>query len=277
MCKCSTACDCAESVTTISTGTDGLDGNNAYTLLTSYFTQPIIGGLVTIQVSTNNQNIGSWGAIGQYIYIENGGYYIVSSSTATTMIIQNTGVSGNAAPGTTIATNSKVSPAGSPGIQGINGNDGKYILYNYSNNTGIGTTADLIETILASYILPANTLSVDYDEIEVDAYVLYINPDSILMRFKIAGVTLFSEPYFNDSASTIRLNFKLVRLGSSSQFFISQGLAQASTIPGIINQDSPATIDLTINNLIEFTGTNLDTGVANQLTLKKFTVYKNSQ
>ena len=75
--------------------------------------QPAIAGNVTIPVANS-----LWIGVGQIIYVENGGYYSVTSvPNSVTVQIQNLGYTGNAAPGTSIGA-SKVSPGGIKGADG---------------------------------------------------------------------------------------------------------------------------------------------------------------
>jgi len=94
------------------------DGLNSFTKTTAVFIQPAVNGNVTINVSELGQFTGSWGATGQIIFIEFGGYYRVVSSTNNTITITNLGYTGNLASGGNIPVNSKVSPSGIKGLDG---------------------------------------------------------------------------------------------------------------------------------------------------------------
>lgn len=110
-------------------GTNGADGFDAFTILTAPFSQPPVDTTRIIAVSNAGQYTGIWGATGQTIYIESGGYYTVVSSTATAMTIvygsefatANQALTGVGSP---VANGGKVSPAGSIGLQGIPGTNG---------------------------------------------------------------------------------------------------------------------------------------------------------
>lgn len=112
-------------------GTNGINGV-AYTNLAAPFTQPAIGGLVTITVGTT-----SWMSLGEPIYINGGGVYFVASNplSATQIIIRNpgasdgfaAGVTGNAAAGVTVSIDgfaAQVTPSGRPGEKGDDGTPG---------------------------------------------------------------------------------------------------------------------------------------------------------
>jgi hypothetical protein len=63
--------------------------------------------------------ISTWATPGQVVYVQNGGYYTVSSvPDATHVVLTNLGYTGNAAPAVVIATSQKVGPGGLKGIDG---------------------------------------------------------------------------------------------------------------------------------------------------------------
>lgn len=86
-------------------------GSSATTTITSGFTQPAVNSTVTINVGDSASfPLGSW------VYIDGGGVYQVTSVVGPTQLeINNEGVTGNAAPSTTIASGALVSFSGSPG------------------------------------------------------------------------------------------------------------------------------------------------------------------
>ena len=116
------------------TGAPGINGINgvAYTNLAAPFTQPAIGGLVTITVGTT-----AWMSLGEPIYINGGGVYFVASNalSPTQIIIRNpgaadnfsSGVPGNTTAGVTVSIdgfNAQVTPSGRPGEKGDQGAPG---------------------------------------------------------------------------------------------------------------------------------------------------------
>jgi hypothetical protein len=101
-------------------GLVGQAGADSFTTTTASFTQPTSGSTVTVTVANT-----SWIAQGQNLFIPGAGYYSVSVVTdATHVVLTNSGVAGSASAGTTIASGSKVSPAGAQGQQGIQGVQG---------------------------------------------------------------------------------------------------------------------------------------------------------
>lgn len=100
-----------------SNGAAGTNGTNAFTATTADFTQPAELATVNIEVGTS-----LWAAIGQNVFVEGGGYYVVTAVPDSTHItIRNLEDSStgaypdNTAPASNIAFPKDVSPAG---IQG---------------------------------------------------------------------------------------------------------------------------------------------------------------
>jgi len=101
------------------TGATGPNGINAYSLLTSGYTQPAIGGLISVQVPS-----AYWLQVGQYVFIPSGGYYTVASGTVPTFVLQNLGYSGiNIPVGSTVSA-AFISPGGIAGATGVTGAQG---------------------------------------------------------------------------------------------------------------------------------------------------------
>jgi len=89
-------------------------GLSAYSQTTASFVQPAVGSTVTVSL-LNSQ----WLAVGQNIFIETGGDYIVSSlPSSTTATLTNSGATINAAPATSIPTSSTVASSGATGQTG---------------------------------------------------------------------------------------------------------------------------------------------------------------
>ena len=90
-------------------------GQGAYTTLTSSFVQPVVNNNVNVAVVNSN-----WMSVGMTIYIQSGGYYIVTAvPNPQNITVTNPGYSGNVAPGATVLNNSQVSPGGIVGPAGV--------------------------------------------------------------------------------------------------------------------------------------------------------------
>ncbi|MBX9636676.1 MAG: hypothetical protein K2Q45_03905, partial [Nitrosomonas sp.] len=98
-------------------GTNG----NSYSMTITSFIQPNCQQSVMISVQST-----AWMAVGQVIFVQGGGYYVVMTINDPMMVtIINTCNDGNAAPGSTIATQPvSVVPAGQQGPIGPTGADG---------------------------------------------------------------------------------------------------------------------------------------------------------
>jgi hypothetical protein len=88
-------------------GTNGANGVNAYTTTTASFAQPAVNSSVNITVANS-----SWIAVGQYIYIQATGYYLVNTVPTSTSINATLKIY-ETAPASTITSNKKVTPSGS--------------------------------------------------------------------------------------------------------------------------------------------------------------------
>jgi len=88
----------------------GPAGENAFSLTTLAFTQPAVGANVVVTLTHDG-----WVVVGQTVFIEGGGFYIVASISGLAVTLTNTGDTGNAVPGIVVGANAKVSPAGVPG------------------------------------------------------------------------------------------------------------------------------------------------------------------
>lgn len=95
-------------------GADGNDGVNAFTETTDAFDQPAVSGNVTVDVADS-----TWMAVGQIVFIENGGYYeVVSKPSSTSSTLKNLGYAANVAQATNVASGNGVSPGGERGEDG---------------------------------------------------------------------------------------------------------------------------------------------------------------
>ena len=96
-------------------GANGVNGVNAYTTTLADFVQPAVSGSVTIAVANS-----TWLAVGLTVFVEVGGYYTITNiPTTTSVIVVNSGASGNAAPGATVSSGSKMVSGGMPGASSV--------------------------------------------------------------------------------------------------------------------------------------------------------------
>lgn len=95
------------------TGSAGTNGVNAFTVTIDPFTVPAVNANVNVAVNSRT----AWVALGQDLFVESAGYYSAAAIIDTGNItLTNLGSPGNATPGTVIAMNSKISPAGPAGV-----------------------------------------------------------------------------------------------------------------------------------------------------------------
>lgn len=265
-------CNCNES-----TLTNGLDGYDAFTVSTASYTQPAVNTNVTINVSNTSQYTGRWAITGQTIFVETGGYYLVVSSTTTSITMkyesdyETYNQSLTAAAGT-VPTNRKVSPAGKKGIDGA---IGTAIIYQYNSLTGVGNDVGTGESTLVTYTVLANELDVNGDQLDMDVYYTYANNDEVTMRVKFGGNTIFTWTEFGSSDLKINLNIRCSRISNTSQqWVITRQGANASKIlyVGFVDQAS-GTATLSSSNVFLITADNIIVGVnqvvLNQLVIKK--------
>src|SRR5439155_535800 len=81
---------------------------------------PAVGSDVSVSVEST-----AWMAVGETLFVQSGGYYTVSAITdATTVVLNNTGDTGSAAPASTVLSGSAVSAGGVAGPTGPTGAPG---------------------------------------------------------------------------------------------------------------------------------------------------------
>lgn len=102
-------------------GPPGLNGTNSIlTNTTANYTQPDANSTVTVDVVASD-----FYQVGSYVYIDDGGFYKITSIPSTTeLTILNIGDIENASPNTNITPGKKVVPSGRPGIDGVDGVNG---------------------------------------------------------------------------------------------------------------------------------------------------------
>lgn len=174
-------------------------------------------------------------------------------------------------------TNGTNGVKGDTGLTGANGQDGTSIVNTYNSLSGVGTTADLVETTLYTYNIPANTLATNGDELEAYVYYLYNANDSTTFRIKLGSKVV---PYTKLGSENLGffLKIKISRISQTSQLWnIEETSINALGVKIISTMDiNSSTVDLGTILAFEVTGQNNTVTTANQLVLKKATLYKYS-
>lgn len=161
---------------------NGVDGENAFTLTTSPFTQPAVLATVAVNTDDTGQLGNGFANKGQILRITDGsvgGWYEVANVVSPTQLsVVNLGYQGSSAPGVTIPSGSNVSPSGPAGVAGAAGAagsagapgaDGIVRLYEYLS-TRLSTSVtgpSTWENISPAHSIPANTLVSDGDEVSL--------------------------------------------------------------------------------------------------------------
>lgn len=122
------------------TGGPGPTGSSAFTTSTASFTVPTEGVTASLPVLD-----ASWMAVGQEVYLQGAGYFIVQAGTAGTVaqLQQDPAAPTNAAPLTVIVSGAQLSPAGFAGPAGS--------AYNSGNPLGINSGGTGQITALAAF------------------------------------------------------------------------------------------------------------------------------
>ena len=261
MCAGNCNCSCDQITLNEITGPAGENGLNSFTLTTAQFTVPAIGANVTLAVSNTNPYTGSWAITGQSIYIENAGYYTVVSSTATSIVVTNSGTTGNTAPGTVVSSGQQVSPAGVSSAQSGT------VLYDYFFETAGTGSWQLFNGAQQSLNYDNYALAVNQDEINIKAFIttpITVNPTTNF-RFRIDGNVIFTTTNINYSPfCRITFDITINRVSSTSYTIIAKqyvtsgkgqttvydySIATAQSITDLDNQGSyPLTFDFQVNS-----------------------------
>ncbi len=116
-------------------GTNGSNGINAFsTVDTGGFTVPSANANVSVPIA----DTGLWMIVGQPIFIQSAGYYLVAGTVVGgSASLTNLGLAGNAIPGTAISAGSQISPAGSAGYNAFTTSAATFTI------PGSGSTATL--------------------------------------------------------------------------------------------------------------------------------------
>jgi len=206
------------------TGNTGNAGKNAYTVTTTTFTVPTAG--TTNPVEFNNNDCFE---VGQYIFIEGAGIYLVDSTATPGFNVLNTGATGNAPRFTVVAIGAMAGPAGPQGTTGPTGDTGPQGPTGDTGPTG-PTGPSAYTTTYNSFTVPAvnSTVNVDFTNnncFSVGQYV-YISNAGI---YKIDSVGMLYG--YNI------LNTGIVGNTSPGVFISSGEFAGPSAVPGINAND----------------------------------------
>lgn len=265
-----------------------VDGLNSFTTTAADFTQPSVSGNVSVSVTNIGQLNNQWMAVGQVVYIENGGYYQVSSITnLTTVVLTNLGYAGNASVGSNVSSGGKVSPGGLIGVTGA-ANNGTTVLYN--NQTSASTASNSTWETLMTYSMPQDTLGDNGDILEIDVRVNNggtVNGQQ-LVRFVLDGTVIASlwPITFTPAATSALVNVRVFRISATSvrcqtkiSSFSTVGSTQQALTPAAIEQytsaitvtnlDSGGSLDLDLDGQVASAS---DTLTADYMTIKLCTI-----
>lgn len=162
--------------------------------------------------------------------------------------------------------------AGTNGTDGADGLDGTTVINSYNSTTGVGTPASTTETTLYTHTIIANTIGTNGDELELYAWYEYSASDIVTLRVKLdSKIVTFTVVGTNDSLNILKI--KISRISQTSQLWtielVSKDVVSSTNVLSI----NSSTVDLATNLDFEITAEN-DVAVANQLVLKKATLYK---
>lgn len=169
---------------------------------------------------------------------------------------------------------------GADGSNGTNGTDGTTILYNSVSDSG--TSAAASPQTLKSYTLPANTLGVNGDAIEIECWVDLpsTSNDTYSVNLKLGGVTLVTQQA-TISSDGRSWSFKALvsRIGSSSERMVGERLLQyyqtswvAAPISMVDKMRFDVAVDLTSDQDIEVVVTKGSSFTLNEMICRQLIV-----
>jgi hypothetical protein len=178
-------------------GPAGIDGLNSFTLTTATFVMPNVLSDVTINVSAISQMSPQFAGVGQPIWIETAGAFLVVSRTSSTMTVTNSGGANNAAPAVTIAMGVRVSPSGLAGA-GTNGLDGTagIVIVQSDYNIGAAVTSSSYTTVAT---IPIDGTALDFGDVG----------DVIEFNFTVIGGYVQREPGAGTPMAVGEFNIKI--------------------------------------------------------------------
>jgi hypothetical protein len=148
-------------------GADGTNGTNAYTIVTTEFVVPALGGSITIDVGDS-----TWAAVGQPVFIPGAGVFeVLSIPSSTTLQLEYLDYETNVETGSAVVVGSAVTPGGfqepAPTIPDDQvtayGSGAEYVLTTTPANVVMGgTSPDVTLTVAGTWMIFAR-LRVDYN------------------------------------------------------------------------------------------------------------------
>lgn len=163
------------------------------------------------------------------------------------------------------------------GTNGTNGTNGVSILFSYNDLIGVENSAAIGTSVLSTYTVPSNTLSVNGDELDIDIFYNYNNNDQVDISLNFGGGTIYSYTDFGSVDTNNILNIKIARISSNSQLWIiSKIFSDSSRIfKSLFVAQANSIVDLTSSNVFEIIADNIAYG-ASQVILKRMVIKKYS-
>lgn len=216
------SCNCGN--VTLPTGSNGLNGYNAFTVTTASFVLPAVGASVTIAVSASGQYTGIWAILGQIVYISDGVdaeyFEVTTAGTQTAIGVKNLGYVGTTV-GNTFGSGSKVSPAGLKGAtgSGSNGTSLLSVFHGSSTLAGLGYATFTSGTVA---VTAAQMSAVD-DSLEIKAKFYYSAASAASngnIRITIGGisVSIFGsvEPFLSKPFPFLDIRMLVTRIDATT-------------------------------------------------------------
>jgi hypothetical protein len=134
-----------------------------------------------------------------------------------------------------------------------------------SDHTGTGTG----ETTLATYTLPANTLDVNNEFVEVDSTISITGANNSTIRAYFGATAIWTSNTGNFNGYTLRIKSKIYRTGAATQRAVTSVSESGTAITGLVSYTTP-TETLSGTVVIRLTGQNSNDGT--RITQRMFEV-----
>lgn len=183
-------------------GTNGTNGINAFTTTTNSFIQPAVSSSETVTVGTNQ-----WMAIGQTVYIQQAGFYTVSSVAGTTQVVLNLLAEAGTSTGDSVNAGSKVSPSATATYAGplssltVNGDsalDGSVTINDFGDDKDVRIEGDT-DTNLFRTDASADYVGIGISAPETKLHVVGKTGDTI--AFKVGTSSTAFDAVFSRAAT----------------------------------------------------------------------------